>query len=688
MNFRSLNCETNTRQLYGLLTGTGSASPSMKNVGRPWSNTATLAPKRVTNKVQPISINQLNNQNNQNTNQLNSLLNNSTTTNNLVNIQMNGHANLSNSLNNQANQRNLNSNKTANNQTNKGQQTLPTIYESNHYKETDLQPLFNSFTSQDDKPPVPPISSSCYSNGNNNKLNSTTSFNNITTSNYHHHHQPSAVLKQLPSNNEETELNDNAQENKNNSSNDIKETNKPSNKLSNEQDKLETKQDSKNLKIDNLQSKFEEEITIYQRPVPLPGRLMKSSSLEDLFKIKVCKLNPLNGDLFDQSKTIIFCANPGPLSKIKTNKSISIESPAHKLDNSKIDAKIDAKLEDKIDDKLNNLDNNEQKDEKQLNGDNLSANKLDDNEIGHLNRSINNLDDSNAIDENNLINEIGEEEEDKNSLNTAIAASFKGFLGDLQACKQNQLALTTFRPLANGTQKQSTGITGQLNTSSTVLPINQISIKSADPSIEQISTMANPFTFTSSRKQPITQSNSQINQLDEQLQLTKSESPAAADITDLLKEFDVCFNDENANECNLDLISFPNESNKNSDQLNLDLVHFPLPPPSLFSNSSINVCPSSSACLNTNNLNNNNLTTSNLKQPINEQQSSNCIKPSNCSSSESLQYESSSLARLLDQTALKQASVGRLETSGSNGKIQFTELDLSMYFIFIYNIWR
>lgn len=694
--------------MYGLLTGTGSI-PS-KNLGRPWSNTATLAPKRVTNKVQPISLNS--SPNNNQTNSLNNLMTNSTN-NNLINIQSNNQINcgqVNNQSNNLTNFNALNDSTNQSNQRNKAQQqTLPTIYESNHYKETDLQPLFNCFTNGK-KPPLPsdpPPNSLSYSNVNN---KTTSSFN--TSSNDQHHHQPSAVLKQLPSNNSENELNKESDkiEIKNDTndvkSNNVSVTNDISNNILNSVSnvhnnftdnttKFETDHnspskdeqlDNKQLKLDKLQNKFEEEITIYQRPVPLPGRLMKSSSLEDLFKIKVCKLNPLCPNN-DQSKAIIFCANPGPLTKIKsTNSTVkSLKNESEKFTKLKIKSDLNQEK------KETNLVSNDCNDNSCTNGSNETTNSVNSNSI--KNDAVDNSktgeiienesdeivkDNENDKNNKNINNKTNTDvDEDKNSLNTAIAASFKGFLGDLQACKQNQLVLSTFRPLSN-TVQQSTGITGTLNTSSTTLTTN-VSIK-IDPGIEQINTMPNPFSFKK-KKQSITslQTSNQSNQSDTQsLSQTNQDEQQInkPDITDLLKEFDVCFGNDGVNESN-DLISFSNETNKNStntDQFDSSASfgdHFPPPPPSLLNsttyNSSVNICPSSN-------------TSSNSSCKFIEQ--SNLIKPSNCSSTESLQYnESSSFAKLLNETALKQASLGpaTLQTCGS--KIQLTELDLSKYFV-------
>ena len=704
-----MNCETNTRQLYGLLTGQGSA-PN-KNAGRPWSNTATLAPKRVTNKVQPVSLNSLNKSNSQQSQISNNLVTNVTPTNNLINIATSQPAQVNNQS---ANQRN--SNKPPTNQANKTQHTLPTIYESNHYKETDLQPLFNSFasSSKSDKPPLPsdpPPSSSSFTNSS--KLNS---FSISSSSNYVHH-QPSAVLKKLPpSNGEPNKVVDNRIDSKNDSkidkvSCDKGDSNKcDSNHTTSNKPEVNNPSTNTNEQVDSVPDtttkqlhldKYEEEITIYQRPVPLPGRLIKSSSLEDLFKIKVCKLNPLcprNGrDPFDQSKTIIFCANPGPLAKIKSQKS-NIESPNHKLPN---------------ENDVSNGEQNQMKDEKPLKDD---SSMKDDN---HVNNTINTVNTVNIVsnhsgnfDANNAINNANsdsgddqtqatknehQDNEDDNSLNTAIAASFKGFLGDLQACKQNQLALSTFRPLANTTQQHSTGITGTLNTSS--IALTQQAIK-PDPSVEQIATLANPFSFTKKKPQLGTTSsvphqtagqsnqtnliNSQSSNQDEQ-SAHKIEQP---DITDLLKEFDVCFGDEAGESAN-DLISFSNESNGATN--NADHFKFPLPPPSMLSNCTINSCPSSSypssysACLQANasngtsNGNSSNQTVCSSSNGTNEQSITNLGKPSNCSSTESLQSNESTLSNLLSQTALKQASLGpaALETCGS--QIHLTELDLSKF---------
>lgn len=623
------------------MTGTGSVSTN-KNVGRPWSNTATLAPKRVTNKVQPINKLNSNNQVNQTTAQLNgqlngNLINNST--NNLINLPA------SNQINNQLNSQPNNNQR--NTTTNKQGQTLPTIYESNHYKETDLQPFFNSFTS-DKAPPVPtsnPPASSSYSNSN--KLNSFS----VSTSTQHHQ-QPSAVLK-LPIN---ADLND--KDSKTNKS----ETANPS--IDSKADKKENNEESKKDKLVKLDSqKYEEEITIYQRPLPLPGKLHKSSSLEDLFKIKVCKLNPLcmNGDPLDQKKTIIFCANT-PLAKIKANQ-------VSNLDTSKLKDNKDSQVESINDGKQNEIINNSDKDNSNRNvnsGEDLSEKKNDDvndkenREVGDGQINSN----TNSMSSNDEDRKEENEAEDKNSLNTAIQTSLKNFLGDLKAYKQNQLALSTFRPLSNGVQ-QSTGITGTLNTSSIPAPVTQSTIK-PDPSVEQFKT-DNPFAFKNKKQT----TNNQLNEADQtsnpnhELTAIKITKP---DITDLLKEFDVCFDDEQS-ESN-DLISF---SNDNNGEISFNL---PLPPPSMLKseNTTVNICPTSSSSSNCLSLSTNSTTEPTL------------LMPSNCSSTESLQHNESSLAKLLDQNEhFKQASLGpaTLETCGS--QIQLTELDLSKFSLSLLN---
>lgn len=754
MNFRSLNCETNTRQLYGLLTGAGSSSSS-KNAGRPWSNTATLAPKRVTNKVPLMSLsslnagNQLNAANQLNgSNQLNGLIMNPTS---LINIQngnnqspLNGQStlnglnsnlsnNLNNSLNNSLNSLNGNQNgpnAAANqrNANNKGQQTLPTIYESNHYKETDLQTLFNNYTSKnDDRPPLPPdpppsSSSSSYSNCNKKLI----SFNGLSSASIYHH-QPSAVLKQLPTANDSDEettkvadksdakpaIQSNSVQSSNTQPSNIQSNNIQSNKTVEVADEnmpdiaenqvaaskseaasgesVDRSEPAKPFKIDNLQTKFEEEITIYQRPVPLPGRLMKSSSLEDLFKIRVCKLNPLclNND---PSKAIIFCANPGPLAKIKQTGKSSIESPNHNKERPE-----KAERQKSLDEGKNKEDKKEENHDEPVESDALNANSTVNSNSGtNQNEPSDTADDQGKENGEDSPDMCGEAEEDKNSLNTAIAASFKGFLGDLQACKQHQLALSTFRPLSN-TGQHSTGITGTPNTSSTLAKSAPVK---PDPAVEQINTMPNPFSFTN-RKQSITSQSSQSSQDDQPTnQLNKPDQPP--DITDLLKEFDVCFGDDGAN----DLISFSGEANRNSvqnsnhtpcnnsntsttnvnctDQLGLDLdfdpdnsFNLPPPPPSLLNstNSSVNVCPPTHLSNSTSNgcTANGNCFSGNGAPHAVDQQQSNQVKPS---SNESY---NESFAKLLDQTALKKASLGpaTLETCGS--KIQLTELDLSEY---------
>ena len=688
--------------------------------------------------------------------------------NSLINIQnssqlngqngaLNGPNNLSNGLNSSLNNslsnlnslNNSNGSNGATNQrnANKNQQTLPTIYESNHYKETDLQTLFNNFTSKnvsDDRPPLPPDpppSSSSYSNG---KL---ISFNVLPSASIYHH-QPSAVLKQLPTANDSVEETNKVadksadknidkstdkNEDKNDAaiqSNDLQldstpET--PANQIASEPPSTEPAEraDGKSLKIENLQTKFEEEITIYQRPVPLPGRLMKSSSLEDLFKIRVCKLNPLCLNS-DPSKAIIFCANPGPLARIKQSGKSSIESQNHNRPE-KSEGRADVK---ESDEKMTESD----APNAVVNG-NSGFNSNTGSDSGANPGSDKNASNEDTTDDQNKENhqedhpdDESKEEGENNSLNTAIAASFKGFLGDLQACKQHQLALSTFRPLSN-TVQHSTGITGTLNTSSTHSQANTQPTK-PDPAVEQINTMPNPFSFTK-RKQSMSSCAQQSDSQDEQ-----PSRPEQPDITDLLKEFDVCFGDDGAN----DLISFSNEnrnvlqgnnasnsisnnsninngnscsisnnSNTNNisnniancpttDQLGLDFdsdhsFNLPPPPPSLLNstNSSVNVCPSNHFVNPTNNsasnLTSNSNGTSNghsngstvngscfTSNPHVDQQC-NLTKPT---SSESLQYNES-FAKLLDQTALKKASLGpaTLETCGS--KIQLTELDLSEY---------
>lgn len=691
--------------------------------------------------------------------------------NSLVNIQngnnqsalngQNGALNGLNSLNNSNSQTNATNQRNANN---KGQQTLPTIYESNHYKETDLQTLFSNFSNgkNDDRPPLPPdpppsSSSTCYSNSNNKLI----SFNVLSSSIYHH--QPSAVLKQLPTANDEEAANkadksdpktatqsNNVQSNSTNEISSTSDNRTSENKSSDKPNRTDNRTTSapaadpttakpepstepektertevKPFKVDNLQTKFEEEITIYQRPVPLPGRLMKSSSLEDLFKIRVCKLNPLCLNS-DPSKAIIFCANPGPLAKIKQSNKSTIESPNHRSERQQDSRPEGSRPEG------NRPESSRPADETKIENDENSL-KSTESDVTSNSSSVANSSNSSSADKSSENEETTasdqskeengkespEEEttkEEGDSLTTAIAASFKGFLGDMQACKQHQLALSTFRPLST-TAQNATGITGTPNTSSTLAKAQPAK---PDPALEQINTMPNPFSFTS-RKQSITSQSSQSSgqSTDEPQAPTKPEQQP--DITDLLKEFDVCFGDDGAN----DLISFSNEANRNAvqiavnqangnhinsapssttatnnsnanhqntttDQFGLDLdfdadnsFNLPPPPPSLLNstNSSVNVCPSNhlSSSSNSNGCtsNGNCFASNGLPHGPTVDQQSNLVKPP---SAESLQYnDNSSFAKLLDQTALKKASLGpaTLETCGS--KIQLTELDLSEY---------